>query len=85
MGKGDNAIIQIARISGFIVDIIHSLNNKIKQQAIQPSTNHTCSPNWWVSFTHQSPLMKKVINLFKNTNIDVTFQTTSTICNLIHT
>ena len=33
----------------------------------------------WITFTYHSPLIRKVTNLFRNTEIHIAFKTTNTI------
>jgi hypothetical protein len=68
-----NTIIQIAKGNGFLLDTIHCLKNRLKRQSTQPIAPHTYSPNSWVYFTYHGPCIRKVMNLFKNTNLNVTF------------
>ena len=55
----------------------------MKQQSTQPVSNYTCSSKSRVPFTYHSSLIRKVTNLFKNTNLKITYQTTNTIYNLL--
>jgi len=37
----------------------------------------------WTTFTHHNPKIRKITNLFKNTNIGIAFRTTTTLRQLI--
>ena len=54
--------------------ILHKLNNK------KTSKN---DEKIWTTFTFHSPKIRKITNLFKNTNIGITFKTTTTLHHLI--
>lgn len=76
-------IIQRERKNSLPIDIIYRLNITIKHETTQPSTNYTHSPKPCVSFTCHSPLVRKVTNPFKNTDLIITFPTINTIYNLL--
>jgi len=48
-----------------------------KLSATEPQT--TQQNKKWVTFTYYSPLIRKVTNLFKRTNLNIAFRTTNTI------
>ena len=74
-----NIILPIARSNGFPLQIIHNLKNKLilKKQETLTQTQ------WkkWITFTYYSPLIHKVINLFKSTHLNIAFQACNTIYN----
>jgi len=56
-------------------------NSKTKQKTKKENkeqTKHTSNKKW-VTFTYHSPLIRKVINLFKNTEISIAFRASNTI------
>jgi len=55
--------------------ILHKVNNKKKTSKNDKKI--------WASFTFHSPKIRKIINLFKNTNIGVVFKTTTTLHHLV--
>jgi hypothetical protein len=74
----------IAMNNGFPIDLIHKLKNKmINTPPTQYNTNHTHKKTW-ITFTYHSPLIHNVTNLFKHTNINITFSPTNTIYHLLH-
>ena len=57
--------------------MIHNLKTKLIFRKQQEEETVTCKK--WVTFTHFSPLIRRVTNLFKQTNLKVAFRTTNTI------
>jgi hypothetical protein len=69
----------IARNNGFPGHIIHDLKKKLitkkqKQKHITIQQNKK-----WITFTYHSPLIRRVTNLFKQTNLNIAFRATNTI------
>jgi hypothetical protein len=77
------AIQTIAHNNGFPIHIIHNLGKKSEakkqkqqqQKLLTPTVHHKKK---WVTFTHHSPLIKKVTNLFKHSNLRIALQATNT-------
>jgi len=70
-----NIILTIPRNNGFPLQIIHNLKNKlmlVTQQTTAIPTQTQLKKNW-VTFTYESPLIHKVTNLFKHTNLNLAF------------
>ena len=63
-----------ARNNDFQLQIIHNLRNKIIRQDIQTQRKK------WITFTYHSPLIHKVTNLFKRTDLSIAFRK----CNIIY-
>jgi len=59
---------------------------KLYQQILHKVNNKKSSKNdkkkIWTTFTFQSPKIRKITNLFKNTNIGIEFKTTTTLHHL---
>jgi len=54
----------------------HNIQKKLDQPHFPTaSTQDTI----WATFTHSSPHLRKITNLFKNTNVEVTFKSSNTI------
>ena len=76
---------KIIQNSGFPKYIVHSLKKKHtfkkKKQKFPVTETYIEQQNSmnWVTFTYYSSLVRKVTNLFKNTNLHVAFRTTNTI------
>jgi hypothetical protein len=52
---------------------------KLNKKEIEEQEKHTNNSKKWVTFTYHSPLVRKVTNLFKNTDIRIAFRTNKTI------
>ena len=74
-----NTICTIAKNNGFPIQLIHNLRNKInkKQHTTNISIQTTCKKR--ITFTFRSPLLHKITNLFRNTNLHIAFKTNNTI------
>jgi septum formation topological specificity factor MinE len=80
-------ILTTDRNNGFPTHIIHNLKKKLKaiiqqqqqQQQQQISPNPTDQHNRkWTVFTYHLPLIRKVTNLFKRTNLIIALRATNT-------
>jgi hypothetical protein len=73
----------IARNNGFPIHIIHNLKKKSEdkkqkqqqQKLLIPTIQHKKK---WVTFTYHSPLIRKITNLFKHSNLRIALRTTNT-------
>jgi hypothetical protein len=84
-----NTIIQIAQQNGYPTILINRLNNQIKNKINRPK-EHTSTQNKnnnkkWTIFEYRNPLIRKVTNIFKNTNLRITFRISNTTQNLLKT
>jgi hypothetical protein len=66
--------------------MIHCLNRSVTQHLQNPQQNlaHPQSHKLWVTFTSSNPLIRKVTNIFRNTNPHTSFRTTNKFLNLLH-
>jgi hypothetical protein len=78
--KETKIILQIVKNNGF-----PSTNNKIKQKLTDSNHPQTYASKTWTSFTYHSPLIRQVMNIFKNMNIKISFCTSNTVYKLEHT
>jgi len=78
-----NIILTIAKNNGFPLQIIHKIKNKIilKTQKTKVTPTKTQETKKWVTFTYHSPLIHKVTNLLKNTDLNIAVRTYNTIYN----
>jgi len=69
-------ILAIAQNNGFPLQIIHKLKKKLmaKKQKLPTTTTKK-----WLTFSYHSPLLCKITNLFKHTNLNTALRATSTI------
>jgi hypothetical protein len=75
-------ILTIARNNGFPTHSIHNLRKKLKakyqQQKQKPLTPTAQHNKKWVVFNYHSPLIRKVTNLFKQSNLRIALCATNT-------
>jgi hypothetical protein len=78
-----NIIYQIAKMNEYPLAVINQLNEKImnKKQNITDDTIQTKRYDKWITFEYHSPLIRKVTNIFRNTNLRITFRVNNTINN----
>jgi hypothetical protein len=74
-----NTICTTARNNGFPLQLIYNLRNQIIKKHTTHDQNTNPDNRTWATFTYFSPLVYKVTNLFRNTRINIAFQTTNTI------
>jgi len=76
-------ISRMAKINGFPNKFIHEMKDreieKLTRQDNGKQEQHKNNSRKWATFTYHSPLIRKVTNLFKNTDIRIAFRTTNTI------
>jgi hypothetical protein len=79
-----NTIQTIAQNNGFPKPIIQRLKMKIKNRKQKQQQQSTITPSTqqrkkWVICTYHSPLIRKITNLFKQTELKIALRTTNTI------
>ena len=78
-------IIAIAKNNDFPINILTDLKTKIinrekqKRNQTQQQQEITTQRSKWVTFTCHSPLIRRITNLFKQTNVKIIFRATNTI------
>jgi len=85
-------ILSIAKNNDYPPALIHRLKTKLtnrkralKQNCTQQQQETTTLRNKWVTFTYFSPLVRKISNLFKQTDLKIAFRATNTIQQQINT
>jgi len=76
-----NKILILARNNGFPTHLIHGMKKQLmarKEGTTQTKVDQQHNRKW-VSFTFHSPLIYKITNLFKRTNLKITFRPIHTI------
>jgi hypothetical protein len=70
-------IIEIGQNNGFPLHIIHNLKKKltVKKQKLPTTTQ----AKKWATFSYHSPLLRKITNLFKHSNLNISLLATNTI------
>lgn len=65
--------------------MIHDLDKSTTKnlQTSQQNTNNQNQNETWVTFTYSSPFIWRVTNIFRNTNIQISFRTTNKLSNLL--
>jgi hypothetical protein len=70
----------IARNNNFPLKLLHKLNLQIQHKKTnQEQTNDSNTNKTWTTFTYYSPKIRKITNLFKHTNLGITFKNTNTL------
>jgi hypothetical protein len=83
-----NTITQIAIQNGYPTTLIERVNNHIKNKINSTITNTQIQHNnnkKWIIFEYHNPIIRKVTNIFKNTNLKITFCVNNTIHNILNT
>jgi hypothetical protein len=69
----EKMIRHIAKINGYPTRLIQNLQQKITTKG-RHNTSTTQTTHKWVTFKYYSPLVRKVTNVFKNTNLRIAYQ-----------
>jgi hypothetical protein len=74
-------ILQIANSNNFPTSILQRIKERILQQLSQPTTQRKKMKKntKWTTFTFTTPHIRKITNLFKNTDIKIAFKTNNTL------
>jgi hypothetical protein len=72
-------ILHIAEINGYPTSIIHKLNTQIQNRVNKPPKKTELPTKKWITFTFHNPRVRKIINLFRNTNLKIAFKTNNSI------
>jgi hypothetical protein len=74
---------QTASNNNIQIHLLTKLRCNIQKNLSQPHLPTTSiQDKKWATFTHSSPHARKITNLFKNTNVKVTFKSNNTIAQL---
>jgi len=71
----------IAKNNNFPRHLLHKLNHQIQSKA-----NHTHKEKKhkiWTTFTYHSPKIRRITNLYRNTNVGIAFKATTTLKQLL--
>jgi len=79
-----STILHITLQNGFPPTLTQKLRHQIKhkKEHTTPHTNMNKNKRW-VTFTYISPQIRKVTNIFRNTNVKIPFRCQNTVANLI--
>jgi hypothetical protein len=70
---------QIARNNNVPMILLSRLKRKIQQKLTLPTIPTKKNDTKWASFTYSSPLVRKVTNIFKSTNLRISFRTNNNL------
>jgi hypothetical protein len=68
-------VLRIANSNNFTTSTIEKLRTRMNHKTPTENNQHN---NKWTSFTYCTPTIRKITNLFKQTNIRITFRNTNT-------
>jgi hypothetical protein len=77
-----NTIQNIAQNNSIPPDTLYKLRRQI-QQKTQNTNRQSTSPNIWVTFTFNSPIIYRITNLFRNTELKIAYKPANTINKLL--
>ena len=71
---------QIAKNNGYPINIIERLNSQIKNKFENPHTTPQTQQKTkkWAIFEYHDPIIQKVTNIFKGTDLHITYQVKNT-------
>ena len=79
-----STILHIAQRNSFPPTIMLKLRHQIKHKTKRATLHTSMNKNKrWATFTYNSPQIRKVTNMFRNTNVRIAFRCRDTIANLI--
>jgi hypothetical protein len=70
---------QIAQKSNFPQHLLHRINLQTKHKNNHRQAEDNKANKAWTTFTYFSPQIRKITNLFKNTNVKIAFKNTNTL------
>jgi len=82
INKKQEHILIIATNNGFPTELIQILKDTMTRKRQKGNNNTQTQRKTWVNFIYHSPLIRKVPNLFKHTNI--AYRATNTLFNMLH-
>jgi hypothetical protein len=79
-----STILHIAQRNGFPLTVMQKLRHQIKHKTKHTTLHTSTNKNKrWTTFTYISPQIRKVTNIFKNTNVRIDFRCRNTIAKII--
>jgi hypothetical protein len=69
-------VLSIAKNNNFPLHFIEKMKKQIQNKTLKDKTDKNKK---WAIFTYHSPIVRKITNLFKHTEIKIAFKTTNTI------
>jgi hypothetical protein len=83
-----NTILHIAQNNGYPTKLINRLNTQIKTKTTTQKNSLTNAHNnnrKWATFEYSNPIIRKVTNIFKNTNLKISFHPCNFAQNILKT
>jgi hypothetical protein len=76
---------QIAKKNGYPINVIEKLNNQIKNNVSNKTPNNlqTKQIKKWAIFEYHNPIIRKLTNMFKNTELQIAHQVKNTTQNIL--
>jgi hypothetical protein len=82
-----NTIHQIVKKNEYPITIIDKLNEQIINKNLNNIQNNLQiqqnSNKKWIAFEYHSPIIKKITNIFRNTNLHITYRVSNTTHKLL--
>lgn len=75
----------MAETNGYPTSTITKLNAQIQNKLQQSNTNIELSNKKWVTFTFHSPIICRITNIFRDTNLKIALQNNNSIHNILST
>ena len=77
--KEKNIIYQIAKNNGYSIQMIEHLNRRIQNKTNKTKCNsQTKQKQKWAIFEYHNPVIQRITNIFKNTDLHISFQVKNT-------
>jgi hypothetical protein len=82
-----NTIHHIAKHNRYPITMIQRLNNQIinKKNSNTNNTQTQHNNQKWITFEYHIPIIRKITNIFRNTNLNITYRISNTTQNLLKT
>ena len=78
-------ILHTAKANGYPASAIIKLNTHNQNRLRNPNKNTLPSNNKkWVIFTFHSPILRRITNIFRNTNLKITFRANNSLQNILN-
>jgi len=76
------SIKQRARNNNYPINLFQKLKQRIQRELSHPTLPSKSSDTKWATFTYTTPQIRKVTNIFKQTNVKIAYKTNNTILQL---
>jgi len=76
------SIKQMERNNNYPINLLQKLKQRIQRKLSHPTLPSKNSDTKWTTFTDSTPQIKKITNIFKQTNVKIAYKTNNTILRL---